>query len=216
MLIGLTGHAAAGKDSVAAALCAAGWRGVAFADALRWEVAAAWGVDPALLADRRSKEQPTAQMCAGAAQNANWLRWAAVNGISLIERRSPRWALQQWGSWRRQGDPLHWVRQVDYWVRYQRQKGVATGLVVTDVRYQDEAAMLRGLGGRIVRVHRPGLPALPPDTASHESEGHTAIACDADLHNDGSLLDLQSEVQRVLQLLATQPAPINHEGPNHA
>lgn len=202
MLIGLTGHAGAGKDSVAAVLCAGGWHSIAFADALRFEVAEVWRLDPGLLSDRRHKEQPTPALMAAAAENAAWLRWCAINGTSLIEPRSPRWVMQQWGSFRRQADPLHWVRQVEYWVQYQRQKHGHRRLVVTDVRLANEVAALRRLDGRIVRVHRPDLPALPPETAGHESELHTQIDADGDIHNDGPLQALSAEVWRVVLRLA--------------
>lgn len=205
-LIGLTGHAGAGKDSAAAVLCAAGYKSIAFADALRIEVAAAWGIDVGLMNDRRHKEHNTPQLAAGAGGNANWLRWVAVQGISLIQPRSPRWVLQQWGSFRRAADPLHWVHQVTYWVQYQRQHNGQLGLVVTDVRMPNEAEALRALGGHIVRVHRPGHNPLATDTAQHESERHVLLPADAEIHNDGALQDLGAEVWRALKALeATQP-----------
>ena len=206
MLIGLTGHAGAGKDSAAAVLCAGGWHSIAFADALRLEVTAAWGIDQRLLTDRKHKDFPALDLCAGGAANTSWLRWVSVNAISLIEPRSPRWVMQQWGSFRRHADPLHWVRAVAYWVCYQRQHG-CDRLVVTDVRLANEVTILRGLGGRIARVHRPGLPGLPADTAGHESEAHTHIAADADIHNDGDLAALSADVWRVvLQLGQAHPS----------
>lgn len=205
-LIGLTGKPGCGKDSAAAVLCAAGWKSIAFADALRVEVAATWGIDLGLLNDRRHKEHNTPQLAAGGGANANWLRWICVQGISLIEPRSPRWVLQQWGSFRRDGDPLHWVHPVTYWVQYQRQHNHQNDLVVTDVRMANEVAALRALGGRIVRVHRTDTPALASDTAQHESERHIALEADAEIHNDGPLSGLSAEVWRVLQQLDT-PAP---------
>lgn len=44
-LLGLTGAAGAGKDAVGNILKASGWRGMAFADALRIEAAQAWALD---------------------------------------------------------------------------------------------------------------------------------------------------------------------------
>ena len=200
MLIGLTGHAGAGKDSAAAVLCAGGWHSIAFADALRQE-SGAWGIDQRLLTDRNHKDRPAPQLYAGSVENTSWLRWVSVNGISLIEPRSPRWVMQQWGSFRRHADALHWVRPVAYWVCYQRQHGHRR-LVVTDVRLANEVTILRGLGGRIARVHRPDLVGLPADTAGHESEAHTQIAADGDIHNDGDLAALSADVWRVVLQLA--------------
>lgn len=205
MLIGLTGAAGAGKDSAAAVLSSVGWRSIAFADALRWECADHWAVDPAIFSARSTKEAPTPQLCAGNAENANWLRWAAVNGISLLEPRSPRWVLQNWGTFRRSANPDHWVQQVVYWARYQQGNG-HKNLVVTDVRYPNEAAAVRTLGGHLVRVHRIDVDQLPADTASHDSERHGDIAVDADIHNDGTLFALHAEVLRVVQQLQAAQA----------
>lgn len=138
MLIGLTGAAGAGKDSVAAILCAAQWRSAAFADALRLEISEAFAIDQRLLTDRRHKESTTPQLSAGMASNADWLRWAAVNGYSLIQPRSPRWVMQSWGSFRRQNTADYWVQHVTYWAQFQRHYQ-PRDLVITDVRYPNEA-----------------------------------------------------------------------------
>lgn len=208
-LIGLTGAAGAGKDATAAVLCAApGWRGIAFADALRIEVAEAWGIDIRLFADRTAKESPTPHLALRLCQRALFSAWAQAMQLEMKGPRSPRYVMQAWGTWRRQINPQHWVQQVEAWARYQRSTG-ARGLVISDVRMPNEAAMVRAAGGCIVRVHRPGLPALPPDTASHESEGHAAIVADAEIHNDGSLQHLQAEAWRVVQRLASTA---NHHG----
>jgi hypothetical protein len=200
MLIGLTGAAGAGKDSVAAILCAAQWRSAAFADALRVEITEAFGIDQRLLTERRHKESSTPQLAAGMASNANWLRWASVNGHSLIQPRSPRWVMQSWGSFRRQHDPQYWVKHVTYWARFQQQYQ-PMDLVVTDVRYPNEAQALRDLSGHIVRVHRPDTAPLAPETARHDSEHHGAIEASAEIHNDGPLQALHAEVWRVVRQL---------------
>jgi len=202
-LIGLTGHAGSGKDSCAAALCAAGWASIAFADALRIEVASAFGIDIRELTQRTAKETPRRTLAAGGGQNANWLRFIAVNGFSLIEPRSPRWVLQRWGEFRRQTDPQHWVRPVVYWTSYQRQRG-CPGLVVTDVRMPNEALALRGLAGTIVRVHRAEAAPLASDTATHECERHADLKADEDIQNNGTLAALSAEVWRVVSALAQQ------------
>jgi hypothetical protein len=202
-LIGLTGAVGAGKDSTAAVLQRAGWRGIAFADALRIEVAEAWGVDIRTFTSRATKDRPLESLRAGWCMNKQFLAWLAYQGTSLHEMRSPRWAMQTWGTFRRSADPLYWVTQVDHWVQYQRQTGHPR-MVITDVRLPIEAQMLRRLNACLVRVHRPGLPPLAADTASHESEQHTALDVDADLHNDGDLQHLEAEVARVLQQLATR------------
>lgn len=197
MLIALTGAAGAGKDSVANALCAAGFRSTALADALRIEVAEVWGVPISTLTTRSAKELPTPALCAGHGMRVEWLRWCSIKGISLHEPRSPRWVLQQFGSFRRGQAADYWIRHALVWISTQLAQGHAD-LVVTDCRYADEAQALREHGARIVRVHRPGLQPLAGDTATHESEQHTAIEADGDIHNIGTLADLSAETWRVV------------------
>lgn len=208
MLIALTGAAGAGKDSAAAVLCAAGWHSIAFDDALRFEVAAAWGVDQRLLTHRPSKETPLPELCVARVHNAAWLRYVTMRDqpVPLLEPQSPRWVLQQWGGFRRAADPNYWVRHVAYWVQYQRQHG-HEHLVVTDTRYPNEALTMRGFGGHIVRVHRHDAATLPPATAGHDSERHAQLVADADIHNDGSLAALGAEVWRVVEQFNAHQAP---------
>lgn len=100
---------------------------------------------------------------------------------------------------------------------YQRGTG-HHGLVVTDVRYANEAAMLRNMGGHIVRVHRPDLPPLATDTAAHDSEVALAsVHADIELHNDGDLQHLVNEAWRVVNTLAAPaaPTPTPTEGAQH-
>lgn len=202
-LIGLTGSVGAGKDSAAAVLQRAGWRGMAFADALRIEAAQAWGVDIRTFTTRVTKDTPLAPLRAGWCMNKPFLAWLAHRGGSLQDARSPRWVMQAWGTFRRSADPGYWVTQVEHWITYQRSIGHPR-LVVTDVRLPIEAHMLRRMSACLVRVHRPGLPQLAADTAGHESEQHDALPVDTDLHNDGDLRHLEAEVARVLQQLTVQ------------
>ena len=204
MLIGLTGAAGSGKASVGAVLGVAGWRVTAFADALRTEVAAAWGIDPRVLTVRAAKEVPTRSLAVGQAAHPEWVAWCQRQGWGLTEPRSPRWVLQQWGSWRRmtQGDG-YWIGHVLVWLHHQWRTGaMPCSVVVTDVRYANEAAALRHQGGHIVQVHRPGLAPLPDDTASHESEGWRSIEAQAHIHNDGDLSSLSGEVVRAVSQLS--------------
>jgi hypothetical protein len=203
-LLGLVGAAGAGKDAAGAVLVRAGWHRIAFADALRVEVSEAWGVHIANFVRRDDKDSPWHQLRVGYCGNADFLRWASYAGFSLHQARSPRWVMQQWGEFRRAGNPLHWVNQVEQWINHHNSTG-HRGLVITDVRMANEAAMVRWRGGHLVRVHRPGLPPLPADTAHHASEGHGQLQVDADLHNTGSLEDLPAEVWRLVQRIATLP-----------
>jgi len=201
-LLGLTGHAGTGKDTVGTLLQSAGWHTSSFAAALYVEVAEHWRIDIRLLTERAIKEVPQHALAAGAVHQVDWLRWVCCHGHSLTAPRSPRWALQQWGSFRRWQRADYWVRHVQVWLDVQALQHPGTSCVITDVRMPNEAEALRNRGGRIVRVHRPdGAAQLQPDTANHESEQHTQIHADADLANDGNVYDLALEVRRVVHLL---------------
>lgn len=202
-LIGLTGAAGAGKDEVGKILARAGWRGLSFAAALRTEVSEAWAFPIAVLSDRIGKEKTTPQLTVDWCQSAYFRAWCEAMNIDMRAPRSPRWAMQTWGTWRRSQNPLHWINHVAVEISNCRHTR-AGGVVITDVRMPNEANMLASRGGHLVRVHRPDLPALPPDTAGHESERHTELASAAEIHNDGTLEHLQAEVWRVVQQLAAQ------------
>lgn len=212
MLIGFTGRVCAGKDTAAAILCSGGqWASIAFADALRLEIAAAWGVDVRALTERRTKDKTTPVLRAGGSSSAFWHAWAQSQGHCLNTPRSPRWAMQQWGSYRRASDPAYWVRHVTYWVQYQRQQADRAGrpchLVVTDCRLPIEAEALRALGGHIVRIHRPGAHVLPAEVRQHESEAqHQMLAVDDEISNEACQLALGAELMRLVQRLQTKEA----------
>jgi hypothetical protein len=198
MLLGLTGHPGSGKDCCAEALHPYGFRSVAFADALRHEVADAWRVDVRMLTDRVTKETALPALAIGMCGEPRFLHWAVFHGHSLHEARSPRWVLQRWGTeFRRSQDPDYWVRQVERWVG--RRTGLGnTRFVITDVRMDNEAALVRRLGGRLVRVHRPFGPPMAADTVGHSSEAHAGLPVAGVIHNDGGLDALQAEVLRVV------------------
>jgi hypothetical protein len=205
MIIGLTGHAGAGKDSAAACLLTSAWRSIAFADALRVEIAAAWRIDVRLLTERAGKDTPVRALCVGNADHRDWLAFACAQGWNLLQPRSPRWVMQRWGEFRRSMGADWWVRHVEVWLLSQRRNN-HPGLVVTDVRMANEAALLRRMGGWLVRVHRPGAGLVAADTASHQSEGHVGLQADDDIDNSGTLTDLNFQVAALVQRLRGREA----------
>ena len=121
-------------------------------------------------------------------------------GDSLTAPRSPRWALQRWASFKRRFTPDYYARIVERWIGRQLGSGW-NRIVVTDLRDPVEEAMLRRLGAKVVRVHRPELAALPSDTAMHVSEQHHRIKADADILNDGSMQALADAALECVSLL---------------
>lgn len=131
MLIGLSGKAGAGKDTIADYLATVhGFERVAFADPLR-ELAnnysASYRSDVAKLGYERAK----------------------------AERTHVRAILQELGQACRD------TFGEDFWVEQARRRvdNLAARVVVTDVRHRNEADMIRALGGFVFRVERD-VPAV--------------------------------------------------------
>jgi hypothetical protein len=207
-LIGLTGKPGAGKDSCAEALRAHGYQTIAFADALRAEVAQAWRIDQRMLSDRATKEWPLPALAIGMCSDPHFLHWAVHREHSLQEPRSARWIMQHWGTeYRRAQDEDYWVRVVQRWAR--QRVGLGNNhLAVTDVRMRNEAALIHALGGSVVRVHRPELASvLSAATVGHDSEAQARqIDADGVIHNDAGLDALPAEVARVAAWLMGEGA----------
>lgn len=185
-LIALCGAAGAGKDTVADMLPA---RKLAFADTLYAEVAAAWGVEQHVLRCRETKEMPSYELCIGCCDDDAFAYWAKPQ--NRLAPRSPRQILQWWGDYRRAQDPDYFVRAtrllVDLW-----RIGGGHSVVITDVRFPNEAAMVRQLGGQIWQIRRPGYEAGGTGHAS-DTDG-SEFAPDRVVVNDGTRAQLHSRV----------------------
>ena len=191
-LIALCGAAGAGKDTVADMLPA---RKLAFADALYREVAEAWGVEQHVLRCRETKEQKTYKLQVGWCGDEkfkDFIRRTVWPFNLMGAHRSPRQILQWWGDYRRAQDP-------DYFVKRMRKElidwGWATpnsGFVITDVRFPNETALVRQLGGQLWQIRRPGFEAGGTGHASDTDGGE--FRPEVVLENFGSLDDLRRTV----------------------
>lgn len=105
--------------------------------------------------------------------------------------KSPRQAMQLLGTeWGRQLiNPDIWLTlakmQIEQWL----QKGI--NVVVTDVRFDNEAEMIRSLGGSIWHIYRPG-PEI--DSSAHASEAGLSSMSTSDwfIENKGTLQELKT------------------------
>lgn len=190
-IIALCGAAGAGKDTVADMLPS---RKIAFSDALYEEVAEAFNVKVEWLKDRQNKEVRKARLAPTYSSNENFFQYARdILGFSdegLLEPKSPRQALQWWGDYRRAQDPDYFVRAVRESMRpYVK---VPPAYVITDVRFPNEAAMARQLGGQIWQIRRTGYEAggtgHASDTAGDEFNPDLVI------DNNGTLMSLSQKV----------------------
>lgn len=70
-----------------------------------------------------------------------------------------------------------------------------TKVVVTDVRFPNEATMIHDLGGILIRLHRSNPEAT---NTQHVSESHVdTIRCDHDIANDEDLNTLVQKLYRI-------------------
>jgi len=199
LLLGFAGHAGSGKDTCAQILAAYGFRSIAFADALRGEVAEAWRIDARMLSDRETKEWDIPALAIANCADTAFVRQMQLCGHDLQAPRSPRFIMQRWGTeYRRAQDGDYWVKLVVRWAGCMRGAGWHQ-LAITDVRFRNEMAAVRSLGGHVLRVHRPDAQPLAADTGEHVSEALPLIEDLPIVHNDGDLGHLESELVRVLQ-----------------
>ena len=97
MILGLTGAPGVGKDTIADLLYLHdGWQRVAFADALRVEVATCWDVGCDTFTNPRTKNEPRMALAANRCTNhtgaeAAWIDWCVGMVTSSSCTRGQRW-----------------------------------------------------------------------------------------------------------------------------
>ena len=182
-VIGMCGFARAGKDTAAQGLMNAGWKRVAFADELKADV-----------------EQAVSRSLASG-QGPHGTKFSLSNP-EVKELLRP--LLVEYGRGLRALDGGHWIaRAADTMARVcgGNTLGLYCGIVVTDVRYPNEADWIRSLGGAVIRVVRPCpvrarpfgfIPSVrrryPGAFPANAEEARTVpfVECDAEIINDGS------------------------------
>lgn len=104
-----------------------------------------------------------------------------------------RTILQWWGTDFRRN--LHGQQ---YWIlkwleRVNKLATVPDYVICTDVRFINEADVVRQLGGHIIRIERPGIVA---DGHASETE-QREIHADFTVHNDGTVEDLKAKIKNL-------------------
>ena len=172
-LVAFTGLAGSGKSTACQALLDEGWIRVKFADGLKNMLRAFYrscGIEDSAYIEARIEGDMKEEPC------------------PFLRGRTPRHAMQTLGT--------EWGRDCispDLWVQAWRQR-VGTLLsdgvpvVTDDCRFVNEADAVRRLGGRIVRVERPGL-----STGAHASEA-MAFEPDMVIHNDKTIEQFQHAI----------------------
>lgn len=167
-LIGLTGLAGAGKDTVRNVLAHKhGFEGIAFADPMRNMLTAlleTCDISTAYLTERELKERPIPEL-----------------GVSY------RAMAQELGTgWGRALDQDLWLKIAQARVKVCEESS-CPGVVISDVRFPNEAAWIKSQGGVVWRIIRPGIEPV----RTHESEAHAnTLPYDYTILNQGTIDDL--------------------------
>lgn len=145
-IIGLGGAPRSGKNT-ASRIILERFRGVevAFADALRREVAQAWNTSPDIPALHEDKD--TALFDMSSCRDEEFRKLA---GPGLMRGRR---VLQLWGTeYRRRQDPDYWVKRLAERIELLNEGTI----VVTDVRFRNEVELIHHLNGSIIQIDRAG------------------------------------------------------------
>ena len=202
MLIGLSGPARCGKDSIANVLITHhGYRRVAFADKLREGLYALnpW-VSPKYVVDPKKPREREFEI-KDAFEAFPVGRWELREVVDRVgwemakELPEVRGLLQRLGT---EVGRMLWGE--DAWIVAAFPQGVdwRENVVVTDVRFDNEAQFVRGSGGVIVHVSRPGVG---PVNGHVSDAGIRREYYDYEVENDGTLGDLRGKVEGVLEAI---------------
>lgn len=176
ILIGLAGPAGVGKDTVGNRLYYMhGFINTSFAEPLRIAASEIFGIDYNHFTDRELKD-------------------------SVVEYwgMTPRQMIQRLGT-----EGVRGTFGEDFWLKRWKMVKETAGMsrvVVTDVRFLNEAAMIREMGGKIVHMLRPDLEPVEGNHAS--GQGIPFLAGDYILDNDGDLKGLYEKVDALLRELS--------------
>lgn len=181
MLVGVAGKAASGKDTVAAILKEKyGFKRLAFADELKRVARHLLGLTDEDVTDHEAKERVNP-------------RWG----------KSPRQLLQG------MGEGIRRYVHEDVWVNFVLQDvELYPNIVISDLRYPNEAKAIKAQGGFLIRVNRPGKGSKTG--ADHVSE--TALDSfkgafwDHEIDNSGTLDQLATKVREVMADLEGRPS----------
>lgn len=190
-VIGITGLAGTGKDTAAQYLRSAyGFEPLAFADPINDMLAVlldCYGVDYAVLHERHLKEQPMQQ---------------------IPGNPSPRQLKQVLGDALRAIDPSIWVQALAHRAGvhdWPFGAAVHDRIVITDVRYHNEAALVQRLGGVLLRMHRQ--QAAPVRAHSSEQHAHQLPAHVEIVNNGHTTHGLHDTLDAIMATAGLEPRP---------
>jgi hypothetical protein len=176
-VVGLCGHAGAGKDEAARGLVEIGWERVSIADAVRDAVVE---LDPLIHSDNCLVVTPLSNVMAEFDND-----WNVVKKFPDVRRLLQRMGVEA-------GRNIHGE---NCWVSIAKRKIAATtsNVVITDVRFPTEVALIRELGGEIIRIEKPGICPVNDHPAEHQP-----IEADHTITNDGTIEQLHDTIRQLV------------------
>jgi hypothetical protein len=186
MLIGLTGYAGSGKDTFAKSLkLRGGFQRVGFADAVK-EMALV--LDP-LLTVPGANEHDLVYL-SNVVMAYGWERAKQIDSV--------RTYLQVLGT-----DAVRNIVGNDSWVRAAEAKVIGhlregRSVVMTDVRFENEAAFIHAYGGKVIKIVRTDVG---PVNGHISDTGIDSLPVDDVIFNDGTIDDLGEKASRLLWIL---------------
>ena len=211
-LIALTGYAGVGKDTVADLLVThCGFLKLAFADALRGEVANGFCVDLSWFTDPERKNVPVSSFAMSRApfgfigavaltigeEGRN--RAGLITDEWLDAPRSPRQILQWWGTeYRRRQAPDYWTRVMASRIANYHSVGEQR-FVITDCRFENEASTVRAKRGVIWQVVRPQIDSR----TTAEGASHVSVTSGDKFRPDAVLINLH-DMRHLQQLVLSE------------
>jgi hypothetical protein len=181
LVIGLTGFAGSGKDTVGEEFIRRGWKRVSFAAGV---YALALAIDPWIEVGPGHYE-----LLSVTVETVGWMG-------SKWNYPDVRRILQNVGNEAREviGKTV-WVDLAQKQIDQYTSEGY--NVVITDVRYPNESEMVRSLdNGFVVKVERPGVG---PINGHISDKGLSESQIDAVLNNDGALEDIPRKVDETLR-----------------
>lgn len=180
-IIGLTGYAGSGKDTVRGVLAGHGYLGMAFADPIRAMLGRLFdqaGVGLQYMHKREYKE-------------------SIIPRLGVSYRHLAQTLGTEWG---RTVSPDLWLRIADGFIKDTNSAGELWSdgvplFAISDVRFANEAQWVRDRGGVVWRINRPQAAAVR-EHSSEEEVGR--IQVDAEIDNSGSLDELKLNVALAL------------------
>lgn len=197
-LIGLSGYAQSGKDTVGSLLVEhQGFLRLAFADKVK---EALYAINPVVGLNTKTGNPVYLKNFIDSLPGSFNQKWDRAKELEEVRRLLQRLGTE---AGRKILGPNVWVDPVMEGIYNNLRDGI-TRFVITDCRFPNEAEVIKKRGGHMIRVVRPETgPARDSKGHVHESE----IALDSwpfdyHIYNEGTLSDLQVKVSNLFDLIS--------------